>query len=115
MAALPPLAAAASPETTDRARQFVKDHEARLRPLDTAANLAWWNANTTGKDEDFDRKNKAQNRIDEALSDPKRFAEFKDLKDHRKDIDDPIAGPGHRRALPRLPGKAGRSATCSRR
>ena len=85
-----PLGAAASPETTDRARQFVKDHEDRLHTLDTAANLAWWDANTSGKDEDFDRKIKAQNHIDEALSDPKRFAELKDLKEHRKDIDDPV-------------------------
>ncbi len=85
-----PQAVAASAETTDHARQFVKDHEARLHKLDTAANLAWWDANTTGKDEDFDRKVKAQNRIDEALSDPKRFAELKDLKDHRADIDDPV-------------------------
>ena len=85
-----PLAVSANPETTDRARAFVKDHEIRLHALDTAANLAWWNANTTGKDEDFERKAKAQNRIDEALSDPKRFAELKDLKEHRKDIDDPI-------------------------
>jgi peptidyl-dipeptidase A len=78
-----PLAASANPETTDRARAFVKDHEARLHALDNAASLAWWNANTTGKDEDFERKAKAQNRVDEALSDPKRFADLKDLKEHR--------------------------------
>ncbi len=85
-----PVVAAANPEITERARQFVKDHETRLHPLDRAANLAWWIANTTGKDEDFDAKIKAQNRVDEALSDPKRFAELKDLKEHKKDIDDPI-------------------------
>jgi peptidyl-dipeptidase A len=85
-----PAAVTASPETTDRARKFVKDHETRMHPLDDAANLAWWVANTTGKDEDFDRKIQAQNRIDEALSDSKLFAGLKDLKDHKKDIDDPI-------------------------
>ena len=53
-----PAVVAASAETTDRARQFVRDHESRLHALDMAANLAWWNANTTGKDEDFDRKRK---------------------------------------------------------
>jgi peptidyl-dipeptidase A len=86
-----PFAATASPEATDHARKFVKDHETRMHALDTAANLAWWAANTTGKDEDFDAKIKAQNRIDEALSDPKLFAELKDLKDHNKDIDDKVA------------------------
>jgi peptidyl-dipeptidase A len=85
-----PAAVMAGPEVTDRARRFVQDHETRMHPLDTAANLAWWDANTSGKDEDFDRKIKAQNRIDEALSDPKLFAELKDLKEHKKDIDDPI-------------------------
>jgi peptidyl-dipeptidase A len=85
-----PLTATASPETTGRAHAFVKDHEIRLHALDTAANLAWWNANTTGKDEDFERKAKAQNRIDEVLSNPKKFAELKDLKEHRKEIDDPL-------------------------
>ena len=85
-----PMTAAASSETTDRARRFVKDHEARLHALDTAASLAWWDANTSGKDEDFDRKVKAQNRIDEALSDQVLFAGLKELKDHRKEIDDPV-------------------------
>jgi peptidyl-dipeptidase A len=75
---------------TGRARKFVKDHERRLRPLDIAANLAWWDANTTGKKEDFVRKIEAQNRVDEALSDRTAFAEVKQLRDHRKRITDPV-------------------------
>jgi peptidyl-dipeptidase A len=85
-----PLAVFAGAEMTGRARQFVKDHESRLRPLDTAGNLAWWDANTTGRAEDFSRKIETQNRIDEALANPKVFAELKAIKDHRKEIDDPI-------------------------
>jgi peptidyl-dipeptidase A len=85
-----PAAVTASPEVTDHARKFVKDHETRLHKLDAVANLAWWVANTTGKDDDFDAKIKAQNRIDDALSDPKLFAELKALKEHKKDIDDPV-------------------------
>jgi peptidyl-dipeptidase A len=85
-----PLAVFAGAEMTERARAFVKDHESRLRPLDTAGNLAWWDANTTGRAEDFARKIETQNRIDEALANPKAFAEVKALKDHRKEIDDPI-------------------------
>ena len=34
-----------------------------VRPLEIKANLAWWNANTSGKDEDFKLKEKAQNQI----------------------------------------------------
>jgi peptidyl-dipeptidase A len=85
-----PMAAFASPELTKKARQFIENHEEKFRPLDTAAGLAWWNANTTGKDEDYAAKEKAQNKIDEALADPKVFAELKDLKTRHKDIDDPI-------------------------
>jgi peptidyl-dipeptidase A len=81
--------AVAAPETTERAKQFVKDHETRLRPLDVAANQAWWDANISGKDEDFNRKIETQNRIDAALSDAKVFAEIKALKNKRDDIDDP--------------------------
>lgn len=82
--------ASADPKTTAAARKFVEDHEARLRPLEVAANLAWWNANISGKDEDFAKKEAAQNRIDAALADPNVFAELKGLK-AAGGIDDPIA------------------------
>src|SRR5207244_5146692 len=85
-----PLTASAANEATERAKQFIKGHDARIRPLDVAGSLAWWNANTTGKDEDFKKKEEAQNRIDEALADPKTFAELKAIYEKRKDIDDPI-------------------------
>jgi peptidyl-dipeptidase A len=84
-----PLAAWAGSEETDRARKFLAAHEAKLRPLEVAGALAWWNANVSGKDEDFKKKVEAQNRIDEALADPARFRELKEVK---KDghIDDPV-------------------------
>src|SRR5262245_8702648 len=77
-----PVAALASPEATNRARQFLTTHEAKLRPLEVAASLAWWNANISGKDEDFKKKEEAQNRIDEALADAARFREVKEIKTH---------------------------------
>jgi peptidyl-dipeptidase A len=80
----------AAPDLTERARKFVATHEARLRPLEISANLAWWSANTTGKDEDFKRKEEAQNRIDAALADPAVFKELKELHENKKQIDDPI-------------------------
>ncbi|HXT39844.1 MAG TPA: M2 family metallopeptidase, partial [Candidatus Angelobacter sp.] len=73
------LAAGASGDDA-RARQFIKEHEARIRPLEKAANLTWWNANVSGKDEDFKAKEAAQNKLDEALSDRGRFAELKTIK-----------------------------------
>jgi peptidyl-dipeptidase A len=70
-----------------RGKKFVSAHEAKLRPLETAANQAWWNANISGKDEDFEKKQQAQNKVDEALSDPETFKELKAIKTGAK-IDD---------------------------
>lgn len=81
--------AMANPEDTAKARQFVESFTREIRPLDIAANLAWWDANMTGKDEDYKRKEEAQNKIDAALSDPKIFAQVKELKEKGR-IDDAI-------------------------
>jgi peptidyl-dipeptidase A len=85
-----PLAATAGRGMTERARRFVADYEARVRPLDVAVNLAWWNANTSGRKEDFARKIEAQNRLDAALADAKAFAELKGIREHKTEIDDPV-------------------------
>ncbi len=60
-----------------RVRKFIAEHEAKIRPLEKAVNLAWWNANVSGKDEDFKAKEHAQNKLDEALADQGKFAELK--------------------------------------
>ena len=78
-----PASALASPEAAERAKKFIAAHEARVRPLDVAAGLAWWNANVSGKDEDFKKKEEAQNKIDEALSNKETFAELKQIKQLR--------------------------------
>jgi peptidyl-dipeptidase A len=75
-----PFAGAAAPSVDERAHRFVEAHESKVRPLEVAGNLAWWNANVTGKDEDFKEKERAQNRIDEALADPVAFREVKEIK-----------------------------------
>src|SRR5438093_6826551 len=74
------LSAQARSSDDSRARKFIADHEARIRPLEKAVNLAWWTANVSGKDEDFKVKEQAQNKLDEALADKDRFAELKALK-----------------------------------
>jgi peptidyl-dipeptidase A len=71
-----------------RARAFIAEHETKVRPLEIAVNLAWWKANTTGKDEDFAAKEAAQNQLDKVLSDPKRFAELKSI--HESKPGDPL-------------------------
>jgi peptidyl-dipeptidase A len=79
----------AAPQNTDRARAFVDAYTKKIRPLEIAANIAWWNANMTGKDEHYQAKEDAQNKIDAVLSDTKDFAEIKAIKEAGK-IDDKI-------------------------
>ena len=50
------------------ARAFIAEHEKTVRPLEKEAALAWWNANVTGREEDFRAKEQTQNRLDLALS-----------------------------------------------
>lgn len=85
-----PVATPADGDLTARARKFLKAHEAKLRPLEVTAGIAWWNANVTGKDEDFKKKEDAQNQIDAALANPEVFKELKAIHQDLKKIDDPI-------------------------
>src|ERR1700722_15717371 len=85
-----PMTARASEEITDKAKQFVKDHEARIKALEIANNKAWWDASISGKDEDFQKKTDAQNKVDKVLSNAKTFAVLKDLREKRKEIDDAV-------------------------
>ncbi|HSQ57700.1 MAG TPA: M2 family metallopeptidase [Gemmata sp.] len=62
------------------AKDFIKTHEQKMKPLDVRAAKAWWDANISGKDEDFAKKEDAQNQIDAVLSDPKPFAALKGIK-----------------------------------
>jgi peptidyl-dipeptidase A len=66
---------------TMTAKSFIASHEEKVRPLERAVALAWWNANISGKDEDFAAKEEAQNRLDAALAQRDRFATLKTLKD----------------------------------
>lgn len=64
-----------------RAEKFVAQHEKTIPPLERGVNLAWWDANTSGKEEDFHKKEAAQNAYDHALSDPQKFAELKAIRE----------------------------------
>ncbi len=72
----------------DLAKAFVARHEAEVRPLEKASNLAWWVANVTGKDSDFAAKERAQNQLDAVLADHDRFAQLKKIKEGS--VSDPL-------------------------
>src|ERR1043165_1093182 len=77
--ALPGLLAA-QPDLQLKAKEFLASQEALIRPLEKTANLAWWNANISGRDEDFKAKEEAQNKLDEALADKAKFARLKEIE-----------------------------------
>lgn len=72
---------AADPTANERAKKILDAHVAKMKPLEKDAGIAWWNANVTGKDEDFQKKEEAQNKIDALLSNPVTFRELKALKE----------------------------------
>lgn len=78
-AAMPPGAAAAD-DADLRARRFIDRHEATVKPLEIEVGRRWWDANVSGKDEDYRLKEEAENKLDGRLSDPKAFAELKALR-----------------------------------
>ncbi len=80
--------ARAAESGAEQAAKFVAYHEAEVRPLEIAVGRAWWDANTSGRDEAFEAKVAAQNKLDAALANPARFAELKAAK--AATIDDPI-------------------------
>jgi peptidyl-dipeptidase A len=63
-----------------RAERFVKQHEAKIRPLEIESARSWWLANTTGSDEAYRRKQEAETRLDLLLSDRQTFAELKSIR-----------------------------------
>src|SRR5262245_27139470 len=85
-----PAMVAANEQVTARARQVLQEHTKKLEPLEVTANRAWWDANISGKEEDFQKKIEAQNKIDAALAEKDAFAKIKDLRDKSKDIDEPV-------------------------
>jgi peptidyl-dipeptidase A len=65
----------------NRMRKFISSYEAKIIPLYREANLASWNANVTGKDEDYARSEKASFALASVYTDSVAFAELKELKE----------------------------------
>ena len=65
-----------------RARRFLKTHEETIRPLEIEVSRRWWDANVSGKDEDYRKKQEAETRLELRLSEPGPFAELKTIHEH---------------------------------
>lgn len=83
------LDAAESDKATAQAQKFLSAFVAKLKPLEKENNIAWWDASTTGRDEDFQRKQETQNRVDALLANPASFQQLKAIRE-QGGIDDRI-------------------------
>jgi len=61
--------------------QFLESHVAKVERLTTKANLAYWDASTTGKPQEYDRLRKLQLKIRQIYSNSDEYAFLKDLKE----------------------------------
>jgi peptidyl-dipeptidase A len=68
--------------------RFIESHVAKVAPLTTQANLAYWDAATTGKSEDYERLRQLQLDIRRIYSNQKDYAFLKSLKETGQ-IEDP--------------------------
>lgn len=66
------------------AETFIQRHEREVAPLEIKLNQVWWEANVSGKEADFAKKEKLQNELDGLLSNPKTFAELLAAKNSLK-------------------------------
>jgi peptidyl-dipeptidase A len=71
-----------------RAKRFVQRHETTVRPLEIEVAHRWWDANLSGRDEDYQKKKEAETKLDLLLAEPAPFAELKAIR--QKPIRDPV-------------------------
>ena len=88
MTFITPIHAEDLQDPAKQAQEFILSHVERIRPLENAVRLAWWNANISGDDDDFKKSEQVQNKLDAALAGREQFAKVKALKEAR--ISDPL-------------------------
>jgi len=62
-------------------QEFITSHVDTVKPLQKEQSLAWWDAATTGKSEDYDRAGELTLKIRRIYSDPEEFAFLKEMKE----------------------------------
>ncbi len=70
-------------------KEFIAAHVAKVKPLDKEANLAWWDAYTTGDPKAYDRNSELTLQIRRIYSDPTEFAFLKELRQSGQ-VKDPL-------------------------
>jgi peptidyl-dipeptidase A len=75
------FAGTACQDADKRATEFVAWYEREIRPLEIESNRLWWEANTTGNDSAYQKKEEAENKLNEALANRERFAQLKSIRE----------------------------------
>lgn len=70
------------------ARQFIQFHEEHIRPLEIEVARRWWEAATTGKDEAFVAKQRAEEQLEKRLADRAAFSRLRTI--HAAGPTDPL-------------------------
>ena len=65
-------------------QKFIIAHVEKIEPMTTQANLAYWDASTTGKSEDYDKLSGLQLGISRIYSNPQEYAFVKDSKESQQ-------------------------------
>ncbi len=69
-----------TPEAT--AKAVITHYEQTVKPLEIEMGRAWWDANVSGTDDAFKKKEALQNQLNAALADQATFAKLKELEAH---------------------------------
>ena len=75
------LCGCVSVEKEKELAKFILFHVEKIEPLTTRANVAYWDASTTGKSEDYDKLSKLQLKISQIYNNPKEYAFIKGIKE----------------------------------
>ncbi|HEY6565710.1 MAG TPA: M2 family metallopeptidase, partial [Pirellulaceae bacterium] len=72
----------------DSARDLVHYYENHVRPFEIEANVAWWEANVTGDEASFQKKQAAEDELNEMLANEFRFKQLQELRE--TELSDPL-------------------------
>ena len=61
--------------------RFIETHIAKVEPLSTQANLAYWDASTMGRPEDYNKHKQFQLKIRQIYSDPQEYVLLRDMRE----------------------------------
>ena len=85
------LVGCSSNQKEKQLQEFINSHVEKVKPMHKAANLAYWDAATSGKAEDYEKVSELTLKIRQVYSDPEDFAFIKQVKESGRPKDHLLA------------------------